>query len=165
MLSQLDKPACRVPGITPLAPDMSDDVAELESVCFPHHAWSPAQYLAAMEAGTCWGRACYLELDGTLTLAGYLAVSSVLDEMEILNVAVRSEFRMRGIASKMLAEILQEAVERRIVSCLLEVREGNVPARTLYAHAGFLPVGQRRQYYSDNGENAVVMALDLTGRI
>ncbi len=135
-------------------------VAGLEALCFPC-GWSAEQYRAAMEQGTCWGCVCFEGPGQDGNLVGYIACESVLEEMEILNVAVRPDRRGQGVASALLGAVLQEARERNIVSCLLEVREGNVPALALYKHAGFRQVGLRKKYYADNGENAVVMAAVL----
>lgn len=148
--------------LLPLTAETAGLAAELEAVCFPC-GWTREQYEKACASGSCWGVVCPAEEEGEAP-CGYLAVSSVLDEMEILNVAVRPDLRGRGLATAMLAETLREAAERRIVSCLLEVREGNTPALALYSRAGFAPCGLRKHYYSDNGENAVVMALELAGR-
>ncbi len=135
----------------------AEAVAALEAACFPS-GWDAATYVRALEAGTCRGLVCAAPGDG---LAGYIAVSEAAGEMEVLNVAVRPDLRGRGVGTALLGAALQEARERNIITCLLEVREGNVPARALYAHAGFAPRGLRRRYYPD-GENALVMALDLT---
>ncbi len=142
--------------------DVADagSVAHLESLCFPC-GWDAGQYREALQGGNLFGTVC---LDDTGDIAGYVAASGVLDEMEILNVAVREDRRRLGVASALLDAALQEAFERHILFCHLEVRKGNVPARTLYEHAGFRQAGLRRKYYADNGEDALIMTLDLRNR-
>ncbi len=132
-------------------------VAGLEALCFPC-GWDEEQYREVLQGGTVFGAVC---LDESGDITGYVAASGVLDEMEILNVAVREDRRRMGAASLLLCAVLQEACERNILICHLEVRKGNVPARTLYEHAGFVQAGLRKKYYADNGEDALIMTLDL----
>ena len=132
-------------------------VACLEALCFPC-GWDEVQYREVLHDGTVFGAVC---LDAGGDIIGYAAASGVLDEMEILNVAVREDKRRMGVASLLLCAVLQEGCERNIVLCHLEVRKGNVPARTLYEHAGFVQAGLRKKYYADNGEDALIMTLDL----
>ncbi len=152
--------------------DVSDakSVACLEALCFPC-GWNEEQYREALQGGTVFGAVC-LDTGGNKAggdiagdiagdIVGYAAASAVLDEMEILNVAVREDRRRMGAASRLLCAVLQEACERNILLCHLEVRQGNVPARTLYEHAGFVQAGLRKKYYADNGEDALIMTLDL----
>ncbi len=143
--------------IRPMTSADAGSVAGLEALCFPC-GWDEGQYREALQAGTVFGAVC-LDAGGEIT--GYAAASGVLDEMEILNVAVREDRRRLGAASLLLCAVLQEACERNILICHLEVRKGNVPARTLYEHAGFIQAGLRKKYYADNGEDALIMTLDL----
>ncbi len=164
MCSSTDSPKAAVPDtglhIRPMAAFDAGRVAQLESMCFPC-GWDAGQYKEALEGGTLFGTVCQDDAGDTI---GYVAASGVLDEMEILNVAVREDKRRLGVASALLDAALQEACERHILICHLEVRTGNVPARTLYEHAGFRQAGLRRKYYADNGEDALIMTLDLRDR-
>ena len=99
-------------------------------------------------AGICRGK--------VISYAGFWFV---LDEAHITNVAVRPEYRRRGIGRKMMELILLEAKKRGIVSISLEVRVSNKPARELYKGFGFSVAGLRKGYYSDNGEDALLMSL------
>lgn len=89
-------------------------------------------------------------------VAGYLITQWVLDEIHILNIAVRSDFRRQGVAAELLNFLFQRGAGKRIKSVYLEVRESNEAARTLYAKFGFTELGLRKSYYQD-GENALVM--------
>lgn len=89
-------------------------------------------------------------------LAGFVVwMNAGPDEAEILNVAVASALRLRGIASKLLKALLNAAP----ASIFLEVRESNTAARALYRKLGFVEVGIRTSYYKDPSESAVVMNL------
>ncbi len=152
-----ERPGAQALHIRPMSSADASCVAGLEALCFPC-GWDEGQYREALQEGTVFGAVC-LDADGDII--GYAAASGVLDEMEILNVAVRADRRRMGAASLLLCAVLQEACERNIVICHLEVRKGNVPARTLYEHAGFIQAGLRKKYYADNGEDALIMTLDL----
>lgn len=89
-------------------------------------------------------------------LAGYAGFWHIVDEIEIMRVAVRPTYRRNGFAAKMLKKLEAEWIDYDVVSARLEVREGNVPARALYESLGFVPEFIRKGYYSD-GENAVLM--------
>ena len=95
-----------------------------------------------------------VEADGS-TVA-YLLVRRVgEDEFEILNVAVAPQFRRRGVAESLIRSQLK--VKRG--NWFLEVRESNLPARSLYDKIGFRQTGRRPDYYSDPPESGIVMSI------
>lgn len=87
--------------------------------------------------------------------AGFLSVWYVLGELEINNIAVDKAFRRKGIAGALIGRMEEDFSEA--VSCVLEVRESNAPARSLYERSGFEQVGVRKNFYSKPAENAVIM--------
>jgi [ribosomal protein S18]-alanine N-acetyltransferase len=92
---------------------------------------------------------------------GFLLAWRAADELHLTDLGVTASARRRGIARRLLEELRREgaALGSRVV--LLEVRESNAPALALYAAAGFQALDRRARYYSDTGEDAVVMALEL----
>jgi ribosomal-protein-alanine N-acetyltransferase len=93
-------------------------------------------------------------------IAAFCVYRMVVDEMQILNVAVAPPLRRRGIARWLLRFALGRAARSGAVRALLEVREGNAGARALYACMGFRGLGTRRDYYRDPLEDAVVLAKE-----
>jgi len=85
----------------------------------------------------------------------------VVDELQVMNVATLPEARRQGHASALLEDLIQTGRERRARWITLEVRQTNQAARELYRKFGFIELGIRQRYYSDNGEDAVVMNLVL----
>ncbi|HKP61443.1 MAG TPA: ribosomal protein S18-alanine N-acetyltransferase [Polyangiales bacterium] len=83
------------------------------------------------------------------------------DELQLMNVATLPELQRRGHGSALIGDLLQNARERHVKLISLEVRRSNDPARSLYVSFGFREVGVRQRYYSDNGEDAIVMQLAL----
>ena len=96
-------------------------------------------------------------------LLGWAGVRVVQDAAEILTVGVVPAARRAGLARRLLAELLAEAVRRGAHEAFLEVRVDNEPARTLYRSEGFADVGRRRGYYDGGRVDAVTMRKPLTG--
>jgi ribosomal-protein-alanine N-acetyltransferase len=86
----------------------------------------------------------------------------VADELQVMNIATLPTLRRQGHASALLEDLLQTARERHALCVTLEVRRSNTAARALYQKFGFVEQGVRQRYYSDNGEDAVVMHLILS---
>ena len=95
------------------------------------------------------------------TLLGYSMNYLVVDELQILSIAVKESQRGRGIARNLLSFILKEAGNSGALHAHLEVRASNLAARGLYQCLGFRIVGERKGYYQDNGETACLMSLEL----
>ena len=91
---------------------------------------------------------------------GFGGLWVMVDEAHITTFAVDPRWRRRGIGEWMLLALLDRAVERHAREATLEVRLSNMPARRLYEKYGFRPVGIRPRYYSDNGEDALIMTTD-----
>ena len=143
------------------------EVAALEALCFPS-AWTAGQFAEAWQQD--WFAGYGLFQDNTL--AGYITLSVLAGELEVLNIALLPEFRGRGLSFPLMSYALHDTLrgghllkkglapagwERGV----LEVRTGNLPARALYTSLGFKPAGLRRHYYSD-GEDALVMTLEAS---
>jgi ribosomal-protein-alanine N-acetyltransferase len=93
-------------------------------------------------------------------VVGYCGMWLLLDEAHVTNVAVHPEYRRRGIATALLQVAARRAVARGVARLTLEVRPGNAGAKDLYSRLGFAARGRRKHYYSDTGEDAIIMWLD-----
>jgi len=94
-------------------------------------------------------------------IAGFIVSRMVAGELHINNVAVRPEFRRRGIAAQLLAAVLAEGRRNGARVAFLEVRAANVAAQLLYRSRGFQVTGRRRRYYNHPVEDALLMSLLL----
>ncbi len=95
-------------------------------------------------------------------IGGYIFFWCVADEIQILNIAVRKDFRCKGIGRSLL-ECAILTGEQRSARCVnLEVRESNEAARKLYENCGFRVIGKRPNYYGANSEAAILMELEIT---
>jgi ribosomal-protein-alanine N-acetyltransferase len=83
----------------------------------------------------------------------------MVDEAHITTLAVRDAYRRQGIGERLLIEII-EAAQLNVNVVTLEARVSNKQAQALYQKYGFQKVGVRRAYYTDNGEDAVLMTTD-----
>ncbi|HEX2724159.1 MAG TPA: ribosomal protein S18-alanine N-acetyltransferase [Gemmatimonadaceae bacterium] len=92
---------------------------------------------------------------------GYAIGLTVLDESEILNIAVDPESRQRGVGGRLLDATIAEARGRGAVAAFLEVRESNSAARELYRSRGFESLSRRRDYYRAPVEDALVLRLAM----
>lgn len=142
--------------------DVFVELANLESLCFST-PWTREEFAHATEQDVFYLFAAWKKQnDAKNTLVAYLAVYFVAGEVEILNIATHPHYRRLGIAQKLFDALRSFAQSQAATRVLLEVREHNVPAITLYEKEGFVRVGMRKKYYEDTGENALVYELHLT---
>lgn len=133
------------------AEDVSQ-VAQLEALCFSH-PWSERSVASELTNPlSLW----LVAADDDLVV-GYVGSQSVLGEADMMNVAVHPEYRNRGIARKLIIDLI-EALKGNEVHCLtLEVRTSNEAAIYLYDSLGFVQVGRRPNYYSAPKEDALIL--------
>jgi [ribosomal protein S18]-alanine N-acetyltransferase len=94
-------------------------------------------------------------------IAAFMNFWRIDSELQIMNVAVAPEQRRRGYASLLLDDLLMLGRQQRATAIVLEVRRTNTAAIRLYEQHGFQRIGVRPRYYSDNGEDALVMRRSL----
>ena len=92
---------------------------------------------------------------------GIVIGRKVLDEAEVLNLAVRDGNRGKGEGRKLLGRLLQDYEVAGVKRVFLEVRESNTGAIGFYLHQGFVHIGTRKDYYQAPKEAALVMELRL----
>lgn len=90
-------------------------------------------------------------------ILGYGGYYLHVDEGEILNIAILPDHRHQGLGRKLLAFLLADAKARRVQRLTLEVRKSNEAARRLYASQGFVPCGERKNYYDKPREDALIL--------
>jgi len=144
--------------IVPMTADHLDEVAELERICFSA-PWS--RNMLAEELGNALS-AFLVALDDEGKVAGYAGVQVILDEGYITNVAVRPEYRRRGVAAQLLEVFIAFAEGNRLAFLTLEVRASNQAAIVLYGRHGFRSAGRRRNYYEHPREDAIIMTREFT---
>lgn len=127
-------------------------LAELEKLCFSD-PWSVSAFEYELKNPlSLW----LVAADGE-TVAGYVGSQTVMDESDMMNIAVAPAYRRQGIAEQLIASMI-EGLQQRQSRCLtLEVRISNEPAIALYQKLGFLQVGRRPGYYRNPREDALIL--------
>jgi [ribosomal protein S18]-alanine N-acetyltransferase len=95
------------------------------------------------------------------SVLGFVIFWLVHDEVHVLNLAAHPSVRRTGIGRRLMAEVLETGRAHGATLATLEVRRSNTAALALYRGLGFRAIGIRPNYYVDEGEDAVVMTLDL----
>ncbi len=131
-------------------------LSELEKECFSC-PWSEESFKECLSNDRFYFIGAF---DGE-ELIGYGGIMTVFDEGDVVNIAVKSDFRSLGIGRKILDALCVEAKKRGVTLLHLEVREGNAAARHLYDTFGFMTDGIRKNYYVKPQENAVLMTKRL----
>lgn len=142
--------------ILPMTAADLDEVIAIETDSFPR-PWTRDHFLAEINSHRS------LPLVARIAkgqIAGYICATFVLDEGEILDVAVRRDCRGHGVGKMLLATAISALAARGVRTIGLEVRVSNESALVLYRRFGFEDVGVRKSYY-ENGENAILMAYTI----
>lgn len=114
--------------------------------------WSADDFLLASQRNFCLRVAEEEE-----TVSGLVAFRITGDEAEILNLAVDSRQRRRGIGSRLMEEMIEACKAAGVRTIFLEVRESNSGARNFYSGMGFTEAGRRGRYYRQPVEDALVL--------
>lgn len=135
-----------------------DNVGMIERASFPD-PWGPGEFRTVLESP----QTIFLVVEdlGAGAVSGYSIALTVLDESEILNIAVDLSCRGQGLGGRLLDAALSEVRERGATAAFLEVRESNERARKLYASRGFSEISRRRKYYRSPPEDALVLRLAM----
>ena len=144
------------PVLAVLSPDQAEACAILHRSAFAQ-GWSAIEFERLIGARESFGDAAVLGRTGAL--AGFILSRGAAGEAEVLTIAVAAAWRRKGIGRRLLERHLGRLAAARVGALFLEVSEGNVAARRLYAATGFVEVGRRKGYYP--GEAGPTAALVL----
>lgn len=132
-------------------------VAELESRCFTD-AWSEDIF----EESLLFTNQIFFVLTEENQLVGYCGLMTVLDEGQILNIAVDESCRRKGYGRLLMNAMFKYGAEQGISLYTLEVRESNVAAQKMYESFGFHETGRRKNYYTEPVETAILMDMSVS---
>lgn len=141
--------------IFPMTAEDIAQVAALEQACFSD-PWP--QSVLAHELENELSLWLVAKQDGEVL--GYVGSQSVLDEADMMNLAVREPARRQGIAKALVCALCRKLSEKGVQSLTLEVRDSNEPAIRLYEALGFTQVGKRPNYYFHPKEDARILRKD-----
>lgn len=129
-------------------------IIEWESFSMP---WSRESYEAELKNQY----ATYFVCDYAGQVAAFAGMWTVYEEAHITNVAVGKEFRKLGMGRNLMLEEERQARTKKAERILLEVRPSNSAALAMYAGLGYIPTSIRKNYYSNNQEDALIMTKYL----
>ena len=133
------------------------EIFELEKSCFSM-PWTENMFLCQVRLEEV--SACLVhEVDGKID--GYIIVWFGFEEAHILSIGVDPDHRGRGIADILLSEALEKSKAVECLKIVLEVRVSNLRAQKFYEKHGFQQVGTRKGYYSESGEDALVLEKEI----
>lgn len=142
-----------------------DAIIPIENLSF-QQPWGRLSFLSELgQPGAENLAVCSIEPGGLEHFVAYIFFRLAADEMHVLKIAVAQEYRCRGIATVLMEKCLELADARGCSAAYLEVRPANTAALTLYRKLGFCVIGKRTNYYSETGEDALVMRKDFKGAI
>ena len=138
--------------ITNMRQEHVAQVAALEKLCFSD-PWSENSIASELNSPlSLW----LVALDGE-TVAGYVGSQTVMDESDMMNVAVHPDFRKQGIATDLIVELVEELRKMGSRCLTLEVRVSNETAISVYRKLDFVEVGRRKNYYRNPREDALIL--------
>ncbi len=127
-------------------------IACLETICFSD-PWQEAGIASELDNPlSCW----LVALEGE-SVAGYIGSQTVIDETDMMNIAVHPDHRRQGVAQQLIVSLIEELKLRGSHSLALEVRASNEPAQIFYKKMGFVQIGKRPRYYSNPREDALIL--------
>jgi [ribosomal protein S18]-alanine N-acetyltransferase len=131
-------------------------VMAIERQVYPR-PWSPSLFIAEMSEPS---NRSYIVARTGRDVVGYAGMICYGDEAHITTIAVDPEHQRRKIGTRLMYELIQSAIDMGARAVSLEVRVSNWGAQHMYTRFGFRPVGVRKGYYQETGEDALVMWAD-----
>ena len=137
-----------------------DDLAQAFAIERRSHAFPWSEQTFASNQGE---RFLNLRLEVEGNLAAFAITQVVLDEASLFNIAVDPTYQRRGLGRQLLQHLIDQLIERDVMTLWLEVRASNLPAIALYEQLEFNQVSRRPNYYptASGREDALIMALTL----
>lgn len=136
----------------PLDRSHISEIMDIDRLAFPE-PWSKKLWIKELAQSH---RSYYVATDNG-EVVGYGGGLIAATDFHITTIAVRQPDLNRGIASRILTELLEAAIGMGATDLTLEVRVGNLPAQALYRKFGMVPAGIRRAYYQPDNEDALIM--------
>jgi len=131
-----------------------DNVLKIEEQAYGDHHWSKDSFYGELSNELAHYYSAF-DMDGNLV--GYAGAWQIIDEAHMTTIAISPEFKRKKIGESLLIKILEDCYKNGIKYITLEVRVSNTPAIKLYEKYGFKSLGERKGYYQNNNEDALIM--------
>ncbi|MBP5236100.1 MAG: ribosomal protein S18-alanine N-acetyltransferase [Clostridia bacterium] len=139
--------------VRPVGTGQADEVCRLEQECFSD-PWSREAVISSLG---CAFSVSFGAFGSDGKMIGFAIGYNICGEMQILDIAVSPGARRRGAGQALLKSLMDAGTAGGAETFFLEVRRSNLPAIGLYEKLGFVKYGERKGYYSEPSEDAVVM--------
>ena len=127
-------------------------IAALEKICFSD-PWSERSIASELDNKLAFW---LVAVEGE-SVTGYIGSQTVMEETDMMNVAVHPDFRRQGIAEALVSGLVEQLKAMGSHCLTLEVRASNAPAIALYEKLGFAEIGRRKNYYRNPREDALIL--------
>lgn len=140
-----------------------DTIVRLEQQLFGAGAWTRGMVGQELDAPA---RTYVFDVDDAdpSMVRGYAGYWYDGDDAELMTIGTDPRYQRTGVATRLLDELMARSRAQGARRMLLEVRVDNMPAISLYEHAGFSRLGVRRRYYQPEGVDAYTMSVDFQAR-
>ena len=153
MVAQRKQLAAPEVHIVPMRRRHVRSVLKIEQQVYPR-PWTHSLFVSELALRST--RAYYVARTGR-DIVGYAGLMMTLSDGHVTTIAVDPAWHRRGIGTRLLCTLAHEAIGRGALALTLEVRLSNRGAQEMYRRFGFTPVGVRKGYYADTGEDALIM--------
>jgi len=138
-----------------------EDVKSIDKIAFPN-PWPENAFRYEIEKNPN-ARLWVVEVneEEETKIIGFSVIWIVLDEAHVGTIAIHPNYQNQQFGQKLLANVCKQLITENISKIFLEVRESNNPAIHLYESFGFDVDGERKKYYRDNGETAILMSAPI----
>jgi ribosomal-protein-alanine N-acetyltransferase len=100
---------------------------------------------------------CFVAIDESQRIIGHVYMRQIIDEGDIINIAVRKSHRNQGVGTHLMQKLIEDAKSQGVIKITLDVRKSNEPAINLYKKFGFSAEGIRKSYYDQPSEDGIIM--------
>lgn len=143
--------------IKPMSNAHIPQIVALEQLCFSDPWSSLAFHSELHNLLSLW----LVAVDDDQCLMGYIGSQTVMDETDIMNVAVSPQYRKQGVATALIESLCNVLKDKGVKKLSLEVRQSNMNAISLYQKLGFVQIGQRKNYYRNPKEDALILQKEI----
>ena len=148
-------------AITSMSEAHIDSLLAIEKSSFKH-PWGKLSFMSELSNEDSYNFVLHMPGAPKDGIVAYLCMRQIIDEIHLLKIAVKKGFRRKGIAYHFLKKCLSTVDEEQIKAIILDVRPSNIAGLRLYQKIGFHIIGQRPKYYTDTGEDGIIMEKTLS---
>jgi len=138
--------------------ELAAQLVDLLDASYDHGSpWTKEQFVLALQQE----KNHFLYVVNGRNLVGFLAYSYLLDQADIINLAIHPDFQKEGLATQLLMLMEENLNKAKIKEVFLEVRAKNLAAQKFYQVQGFEKISMRSHYYKNPPDHAFILSKEL----